>query len=172
MLRSADLGSTITKLAGYYALTENGDVYTTNTTTAQLIDQNVIDICITGYIKSDGYYNYNKTKLVSGTFTNIISSDAISNVPNAVLFSGSGNIQKRTVYTVPNPLANYKSFVGLDLSGHDTITAVVANTIITNSTHSFTRDIGNDNYFTQTPDDLKKQTPTKWDLIDMVNNLE
>ena len=171
LVRSRDLGATIKKLAGYYALTVDGDVYTTNSNTVQLIDQNVIDICISGYIKSDGYYNYSKTKLVSGNFTNIVHSDNTYGAPNAVLFAGTGNIQQRTVYSTPSPAANYKSFVGLDLTGQDTITSVTSNTI-TNSTHTFTRDIGKDDYFTQPPDDLKKQTPTKWDLIDLIQNAQ
>ena len=169
--RSGDLGANIVKLAGYYALTSDGKLYNINSNNPPLMAENVIDICLSGYIKSDGYYNYSHTKLVNGTFTNIVHSDNTYGAPNAVLFAGSGNIQQRTVYTTPNPAANYKSFVGLNLTGQDTITSVASGTI-TNSSHTFSRDIGKDDYFTQPPDDLRKQTPTKWDLIDLIQNAQ
>jgi hypothetical protein len=51
------------------------------------------------------------------------------------------------------------------------VTAVTATTITTNG-KTYTRDISKDSVFTQTPDDLKKQTPTKWDLIDLIQNAQ
>ena len=157
-----DLGEQITKIHSSYALTSGGKVYSINSNKPTLISEDVIDIGVWGYLKSDGLYNYSKTRIVEGTYARI---------EGVMLYAGAGTTQYKTVYSVANPAVNYKSFERVNLDLPNNITAVTTTTITSNS-KTYTRDISKDNVFTQTPDDLKKQTPTKWELLDMISNLE
>ena len=133
-----------------------------NNNNPKLLSENVIDLGTYGYLKSDGFYNYSGTKIVNGTY---------HRVEGTMLYAGAGTTQYKTVYSVANPTVNYTSFERVNLDNPYAITAISATTITTNG-KTYTRDISKDGVFTQTPDDLKKQTPTKWELLDMISNLE
>lgn len=154
--------SQITKIYNNYVLTATHNVYQIDRNTPTLIASNVIDICSSGYLLSDGLYSYQKVKQIDGTFTACESK---------FLIAGAGTVQSKTVYTVANPAVNYKTYEQLNLGAPDTITATTATTI-TNSSKTYTRDISKDSTFIQSPDDLKKQSPTRWELIEMVQNLQ
>ena len=157
-----DLGEEIVKLRNQYALTSGGKLYSIGSNNPTLISDNVIDIGTWGYLKSDGLYNYTKNLLVSGTF---------ASCNGVMLYAGAGTTQYRTVYTVSIPAVNYLSFERVNLEYPNTITAVTSASITVNS-KIYNRDISKDDVFTQTPDDLRKQTPTKWELLDMISNLD
>ena len=159
---SGDLGDTISKLFGQYALTATGKLYSINNNNPKLISEDVLDVGAWGYLKEDGLYNYSKTKIVNGTY---------QRAEGVMLYAGAGTTQYRTVYTVANPAVNYKSYERVNLDIPRNITAASSTSITTNS-KTYNRDISKDSVFTQTPDDLKKQTPTKWELLDMISNLE
>ena len=159
---SGDVGDQISKLFGQYALTTTGKLYSINNNNPQLISEDVLDVSAWGYLKEDGLYNYSKTKIVSGTY---------QRTEGVMLYAGAGTTQYKTVYTVANPATNYMSYERVNLDLPNTVTAVTATTITTNG-KTYTRDISKDSVFTQTPDDLKKQTPTQWELLDMICNLD
>jgi hypothetical protein len=157
-----DLGEQITKVYNNYALTSGGKLYSMSSNKPSLIAEDVIDIGVWGYLKSDGLYNYSKTRIVEGTY---------QRAEGVMLYAGAGTTQYRTVYTVANPAVNYKSYERVNLDIPSNVTAASSTSITTNS-KTYNRDISKDSVFTQTPDDLKKQTPTKWELLDMISNLE
>ena len=157
-----DVGEQIVKLHGAYALTSGGKLYTIGSNKPTLISEDVLDVGVWGYLKEDGLYNYSKTKIVNGTY---------QRAEGVMLYAGAGTTQYRTVYTVANPAVNYKSYERVNLDIPSNVTAASSTSITTNS-KTYNRDISKDSVFTQTPDDLKKQTPTKWELLDMISNLE
>lgn len=159
---SGTLPKEIAKLYNNYALTITGDIYNLTTNNPTILAENVIALGTRGYLKSDGVYNYSKTKIVDGEFTDM---------EGVILFAGSGTTQRKTVLTVAKPEINYTAYDDNTLFNPYPITAA-SSTAITSNSKTYTRDISKDSVFTQTPDDLKKQTPTKWELLDMISNLE
>ena len=158
---AADLQETIVELYNRYARTSSGKVYQISSNNPTLLTEGAIKLNRWGYIKADGLYTYAGNKIVSGSFSNSVGT---------MVYSGAGTVQSKTVYSVGNPDTNYLSFERLDLSNPATITATTPTTITSNS-KTYTRDISMDSIFTQPPDDLKKQSPTKWELLDMISNL-
>lgn len=144
-----------------YCLLADGSLYKTEYSTT-LIDTNVLGLGYPYYLKADGvYYISSKALILDGIFQ-VMSGN--------ILFSGAGSEQRATVYTVSNPAVNYNSFKKVTLQEPETITATTS-TSITSGNKTYTRDQSRDSVFTQPPDDLKKQTPTKWQLLEMINNV-
>lgn len=159
---SGDLNEEISKLFNNFALTVSGKLYDLNSNNPSCTSEGVIALGPKGYLKSDGVYNYSKVKIIDGEFTDM---------EGVLLFAGVGTTQHKTVYTVANPEVNYIAYEKLDLRNNHIITATTA-TSVTLDSKTYNRDIAKDAVFTQTPNDLKKQAPTKWELLDMINNLE
>lgn len=161
--KTLTLAGAISKACGQYALLTDGRLYSINSGySASLMSENVLDVGMQGYIKADGFYNTSKTLIQEGTFTELNGYG---------IFTGAGTVQQETYYTVASPAVNYQAFRRVDLYDPVTVTAATTTTITCNS-KTYTRNTYKDSVFTQPPDDLKKQTPTKWQLIEMVQNLE
>lgn len=154
----------VRKLCENYILLTDGRLYTLASGYGlTFVSENVLDVGSQGYIKADGFYSHNtKTLIQEGTFTEL---------NGYAIFIGAGNVQQETFYTVANPAVNYQAFRQIDLYDPATITAATSTTITCNS-RTYSRNIYKDSVFTQPPDDLKKQSPTRWELIEMVQNLE
>ena len=144
-----------------YCLLADGSLYKTEYS-ATLIDTNVLGLGYPYYLKADGVHLVTSKELViDGIFPTLSGN---------ILFSGAGSEQRSTVYTVGNPATNYSSFKKVTLQEPETITATTS-TSITSGGKTYTRDQSRDSVFTQSPDDLKKQTPTKWQLLEMISNV-
>lgn len=161
--RTITIPGEIRKVCGQYVLLTDGKLYSVNSGySISLFAEDVLDVGKQGYLKSDGFYNTSKTLIQEGTFTELNEYG---------IFTGAGTVQQETFFTVPSPAANYQAFRRVDLYDPVTVTAATTTTITCNS-KTYTRNTYKDSTFTQPPDDLKKQTPTKWQLIEMVQNLE
>ena len=160
--RVVTLPGEVRKLCENHILLTDGRLYTLASGYGlTFVSENVLDVGSQGYIKADGFYNMSKTLVQEGTFTEL---------NNYAIFIGAGNVQQETFYTVANPAVNYQAFRQVDLYDPATITAATTTTITCNS-RTYSRNIYKDSVFTQPPDDLKKQTPTRWELVEMVQNI-
>ena len=161
--RTLTLPAEVRKTCGQYALLTDGKLYNMSSGYSMtLMSEDVLDVGMQGYLKADGFYNTSKTLIQEGTFTELNGYG---------IFAGAGTVQQETFYSVESPAANYQAFRRVDLYDPATITAATTTTITCNS-RTYSRNTYKDSVFTQPPDDLKKQTPTKWQLIEMVQNLE
>ena len=144
-----------------YCLLTDGSLYKADYSST-LIDTNVLAVAYPYYLKEDGiHYISSKELIIDGAFQTMSGN---------ILFSGAGSVQRATVYTVENPATNYVAYKKVNLQDSSTITATTSTTVTAGGT-TYTRDQSKDSTFTQPPDDLKKQTPTKWQLLAMINNI-
>ena len=150
--------SEIVQISDTYFLLEDGRMYSYQS----LADSNVIALGSGFYLKEDGVYVLStRVQAIDGSFQ-IMSGN--------ILFSGAGSVQRSTVYTVENPATNYIAYKKVTLQDSSTITATTSTTVTAGGT-TYTRDLSKDSTFTQPPDDLKKQTPTKWQFLEMISNI-
>ena len=148
----------IVQISDSYFLLADGRMYSNQSH----VDSNVLALGSGFYLKEDGVYVLSTRALaIDGSFQTMSGN---------ILFSGAGSVQRSTVYTVGNPGTNYMTYKKVNLQEPVAITAT-SSTTVTSGGVTYTRDQTRDSVFTQPPDDLKKQTPTKWEYLEMISNI-
>ena len=151
LLSSISCNETIKKICREYYLTTNNNLYKINGGTSgfvgEYVTSDVYDICQTGYISFDGFYNYNHEKKISGLFGQIYNQDNTYGAPNAVIFTPTGTTRTKIIYTTSkNPAVNNNSYFDLKSNINKSISSANTSRIIVNGT-TFTRDTSSDSYF-------------------------